>query len=70
MNQENATAFKPDNQILAAAIERCDPLPLELSGHSGGVERASEARVEDLDALEASTDELRCQPRPDGLHFG
>ena len=70
VNQENATGFEPNNQILAAAIERCDPFSLEFGGHSGGVERPSEARVVDLDALEAAADELRLEPCPDRLDLG
>jgi hypothetical protein len=67
VNQENTTAFEPKNQILAAAVDRCDPLSLELGGHSGGVERPGEARVVDLDAGKTAAHELRLQPSPDGL---
>ena len=70
VNQENPSAFKPKNQILAAAVERRDPLALELGGHFGGVERPGETRVEDLDVLETAPHELRLQPSPDGLDFG
>ena len=70
MNQENPTAFEPNNQILAAAIERCDRLSLELCGHSGGVLGPGEARVEDLDAFEAAAYELGRESRPDGLDLG
>ena len=70
VNQENATAFEPNNQILAAAIHGSDPLPLELGGHSGGVFGPGEAWVGDLDVLEAATDELGLEPRPDGLDLG
>src|ERR671934_1329076 len=67
VNQENATAFEPNNQILAAAIERCDPLSLELGGHSGGVLGPGEARVEDLHTLEPAADEPGLKPRADSL---
>jgi hypothetical protein len=70
VNQENPTAFEPNNQILAAATDCCDPLPLELGGHFGGVLRPGEARVEDLDVLESATDELRLETCPDGLDLG
>src|SRR6266536_1154761 len=67
VNQENATAFEPNNQILAAAIERGDPLSLELGGHSGGVEGPGEAWVRDLDALQAPSDEFGLELCPDSL---
>ena len=70
VNQENPTAFEPNNQILAAAVECRDPLSLELGGHPGGVEGPGEARVLDLDALEAAPDKLRLQLSPDGLDLG
>jgi hypothetical protein len=70
VNQENATAFEPDNQILATAIERRDPLSFQLGGHFGGVDGPGEARIEDLDAFEAAADELRLESCPDGLDLG
>ena len=70
MNQENATAFEPDNQILAAAIECRDPLALELGGHSHGFVGPGEAWVEDLDAFEKAAYELGLEPCPDGLDLG
>jgi hypothetical protein len=70
VDQENATRIEPNNQILAAAIKRCDPFSLELGGHSGRVEGPGEARVENLDALEAAPDELRLEPSANGLHLG
>ena len=70
VNQESATSFEPNNQILAAAMERCDPLSLELGGHSGGVERPGETRIEDLDALEPAAQELRLEPQTDRLDLG
>jgi hypothetical protein len=70
VNQEYTTALEPNNQILAAALDRRDPLSLELGGHSGGVEGPSEARVVDVDALETAPNELRLQSSPDGLDLG
>jgi hypothetical protein len=67
VNQEYTTAFEPHNQILAAPVERYDPLSLELGGHFGGVEGPGETTVVDLDSLQPSTDELRFQPCSDGL---
>ncbi len=70
VNQESPTAFEPNNQILATAIEGLDPLPDELGGHSGGIERARQARVENLDMLEAAPGELRLELRANGLNLG
>jgi hypothetical protein len=70
VDQENATGFEPNNQILAAAIERRDPLSLELGGHSGGIGGPGEARVVDLDLLDPAAHELRLEPRTDGLDLG
>jgi hypothetical protein len=70
VDQENATGFEPNNQIFAAAIDGNDPLSLELGGHSGGIEGAGEAPVEDLDALESPAQELRLEPRAHGLDLG
>jgi len=70
VNQENATAFEPDNQILAAAIERGDPLPLELGGQSDRIVGPGEAWVDDLDMLETAPDEPGLEPCPDGLDLG
>jgi hypothetical protein len=65
VNQESPTAFEPNNQILATAIEGTDPFLHELGGHSGGVERAREARIENLDVLEAPPSEGRLEMRTD-----
>ena len=70
VNQENTTTLESKNQILAAAVERRDQLSLELGGHSGGVEGPGEARVLDLDALEAAPEELRLKTSSDGLDLG
>src|ERR1041384_5905136 len=70
VNQEHTTAFKPNNQILAASIESSDPLSLQLGGHSGGVIGPREARVEYLHTLEAAADQLGLEPCPDGLDLG
>jgi hypothetical protein len=69
VNQESATSLEPDNQILAAAIDRHDPLALQLSRDLDGVERARQARVGDVDALEAPPDQAGLESAPDGLDF-
>ena len=70
VNQENATSPEPNNQILAATIESGDPFPFELGGHFDRVDRPCDARIEDLDALEAAPDELRLKTSSDGLDLG
>jgi hypothetical protein len=70
VNQENATAFEPDNQILATAIERRDSLSFELGGHFGGADGPGQARIDDLDPLEAAADEFGLESCPDGLDLG
>ena len=70
VNQENATRLEPNNQILATAIDGDDSLAFQLGGHSGGVERTGEARIEDLDALQTPAYEHRLEPCSDRLDLG
>ena len=67
VNQESTTAFELDNQIFAAAIQRCDSLSLELGGDSGWVEGPGETGVGDFDALQTAPHELWLEPRSDRL---
>jgi hypothetical protein len=69
VDQQNTTALEPNNQILAAPIDRRDTLTLELGRHLGGVVGADEPRVVDEHALEAATDEHRSELRADALDF-
>jgi hypothetical protein len=59
VNQKNTIALETKNQVFAAAVERRDPLSLELGGHSGGVEGPGEAWVVDVDVLKTASHELR-----------
>jgi hypothetical protein len=70
VNEENATALEPDNQILAATLDRRDQLTLELRRHLGGFVGADESSVRDLDALEAAAREDRRESAPDALDLG
>ena len=70
VNQENATAFEPNNQILPASVQRRDVLALELGRDGRGVERTRQAGVEDLDSLECPADEQRLELRSDRLDLG
>jgi hypothetical protein len=70
VNQENETAFEPDNYILATSIDGCDSLAFELSGDLPGVEGTRQAFVEDLDRHECPAGEDRRQLGPDRLDLG
>ena len=70
VNQENSTGFEPNNQILAAAIERRDALTLELGGDGDRLERADEPRVVDLDPLERAAHDVRFERETDRLDLG
>ena len=52
VNQESPSRLEPNNQILAAPVEGCDALALELSRDLVGSDRPRQPRVGDLDALE------------------
>jgi hypothetical protein len=67
VNQKNATALEPDNQILAATLDRRDQLPFQLGRHLGGLVWADEARIVDAHPLEAPTYECRLQLKADRL---
>jgi len=69
VNQESPTSLEPDNQILAAAIDGCDAFALQLGCDLDPVERAGQARIEDLDTLERAAHEHRLEPATDGLDF-
>src|SRR6266516_5752282 len=67
VNQENATALEPDNQIFATALECLDTLALELGRHLGGFVRARQPRIEDLDVLERAAHEHGLEPASNGF---
>ena len=64
---QNAIGLEPDNQILAATLDRRDALALELSRHLGRLVRTHEARVVDRHPLEAPADERGLKLPADGL---
>jgi hypothetical protein len=70
VNQENTTSFEPDNYILAAALERRDPLSHELGGYLGRIMGPRQAGVCDLDVDELTPDQLWLELRPDRLDLG
>jgi hypothetical protein len=67
VNQENPTGFEPNDQILAATIESCDALTLELGGDGERLEGADEPWVADLDTLERAADHVRLERDADRL---
>src|SRR2546422_6114415 len=70
VNQENTPALEPNNQILAATLERRDLLAGELGRHLGRILWARQARVGDVDVLEATADEYRRETASDRLDLG
>src|SRR5215208_8128194 len=70
VDQENATALEPNNQILAAPLERFDALADELGRDLGRVLWPRQPRVFDLDVLEAASDEHRLEPAANRLDLG
>jgi hypothetical protein len=67
VNQENAPRFESDNYILPATVDGLDPLAGQLRSDFERVLRARQAWVEDLDPVEAATDEHGLEPAADGL---
>jgi hypothetical protein len=70
VDQENATATKPNNQILAAPFDGVDDLALELDGDLVGIKRPRDPGIGDLHSLELPTHERRLQARANGLDLG
>src|SRR5437899_102480 len=48
VNQQSPSRLEPNNQILATAIDECDPLALELPSDCDRVERARQAGIREL----------------------
>jgi hypothetical protein len=70
VDEQNATALEPNNQILAATVESFDALALKLCCNLERIERSNDARVADLDLRERSADECRLESATDGLDLG
>jgi hypothetical protein len=70
VNQQRPSRPEPDNQVLAAPLERENSFALELPRNVGGIARPRQARVGDVDALEPPTLEKRCKPCADRLDLG
>ena len=69
MDEEAEAALEPEQQVLAATLDREDAIALELLRDLEEVVRPREPRVEDLDARERAALEPRRELRPDGLHL-
>jgi hypothetical protein len=67
VDQENTTATKPKNQILAAPFDGVDDLPLELDGDLVRIERPRDPGIGDLHMLEPPPHERRLQARANRL---
>src|SRR5436305_14879924 len=61
VDQENATALEPNNQILAAPLDGRDALTFQLGRHLGRLVWPHETRVVDAHPLEATPDECRLE---------
>ncbi len=70
VNQEYATAFEPKNQILAATLDRLDPLTLEVRRDRARLERPGQPFVEDVDPLERAAGEGWGEPAANSLDLG
>src|SRR5919204_838391 len=70
VDQESKTAFKSNNQILAATIQCGHAFTRQLGSHLCRLHRASQARVENLDRLESAAEQPWLEGRTNGLDFG
>src|SRR6476659_237439 len=70
VNQENQTAFEPDNQILAPARNGSNALARELGSHLCGIDGPRQPGFGDLPLVEPATDEPRLERRANGLDLG
>ena len=70
VNEKNETGVESNNQILAASLDRVDPLALELSLDQARVDRACQTLVEDPNGAEGPAGEDRRQLSPHRLDLG
>jgi hypothetical protein len=67
VDQQRATRLESNNYMLAATVDGCDAFGLQLGRHLEGIDRACQARIEDLDPFEAAPQKDRLQSAADGL---
>ena len=70
VDDQRAAAVEPPQQVLAAALDRGDPLPDERVRDERGVDGAGQPRVDDLHTVDRRALEHRAEPAPDGLDLG
>ena len=70
MHQQRAAGLEADDEVLPAAVDGLDPLADQLRGHLERVLRPRQARIEDLDPVEATADEHGLEPPANGLDLG
>jgi hypothetical protein len=70
VNEQNPPGLEPNNQILAATLDRLDALAFELRRHLGRLVGPHEPRVVDLHALEPAAREQGRQARSYALDLG
>src|SRR3954469_17355175 len=70
VDQENASALEPNNQILAAPLDCLDALAGELGRDLGRFLGSRQPRIFDLDVLEAASDEHGLEPAANRLDLG
>ena len=70
VNQKSPTRLEPNNHILATAVDGPNTLARQLGSDLQRVERAGQPRVEDLDAVEAASEQRGLEAATDGLDLG
>jgi hypothetical protein len=70
VDDERPSAREPPEQVLAAPLERHDPLADERARDEAGVDRPGETRVDDLGPLDRGALEHGRQPAADRLDLG
>ena len=65
-----AAGLETDDHVLPAAIDGLDPLADQLGRHLERVLRPRQARIEDLDVVEAPAGEHGLEAAANGLDFG
>src|SRR3954471_15079727 len=67
VDQENATALEPNNEILASPLDSRGALAFELGCHLGRLVRTDQSRIVDRHALQASADKRGLELPADAL---
>ena len=70
VDQENTTRFEPNNQILAATVDRLDAFVDQFGGDELRRERSNESGIADSRSRDSSALEHGRDPRTNGLYLG